>query len=64
MIDVADKTHSLWQQLAKYKPEQIAGLVDRMFAKYNQPFELLSVDDVRHRVEVRLADGRQVNVQL
>lgn len=68
MINMAASTqgqaHSMWSRLAKFKPEQISGLVDRIFSKYDQSFELLEVDDVHRRVLVKLKDGREISLPI
>jgi hypothetical protein len=59
-----DEIHSLWSKLVKYDPERIARLVDHVFSKYNQPFKLLSHDDVKHEVEIELKDGKQIKLKI
>ena len=62
--DPIDKVHGLYAKLAKYSPEQVSGLVDRVFSKYDQPFELLNVDDTTHKVRIQLRDGRKIELPL
>jgi hypothetical protein len=64
MAATTESVHSLWTSLAKYQPERVAKLVDFIFSKYDQPFELVTVDEKANKVVIRLKDGKRVELPI
>jgi hypothetical protein len=55
---------SVWAQLARFEPEEIDGVIERIFTQYNQKFELLAVNEQEATVLIKLEDGKKVTVPI
>lgn len=54
----------VWQELAKFGPADFEAFVEKVYAKYNQAFKPVAVNETTREIEIELKDGQKVREKI